>query len=352
MNLHQGRNSWVELAVAIAVIAFVATGWVRDARAQGGKGYDTEFGFTFAPVKAKGLVAPVYVQEQSEGKVVVSDLGAGQVFSVGVEGGAAKPSGKLKKVAGVAIGPAGFGSYAGIIFALAPEGGDVKAPCAVYRFDQSGAAAVFAKLPDAGSLGGGKATDCRDLEFGAAGSPYAGKLYALTNGNAAIYEIDASGKARAFGVFDKPVAFEVNNLGFTSPTDSKAPNAMLLSARPRMETAAKVGRIAIVGRDGKLGGDPYLVGFIRPTGFAFAPSGFASYGRVLFIADAGRLASENAGEHDGRIYRVFKGVAREYATGMVDPSALKFVGNTMVICDPAAHGKPGSGALLTIAPMY
>lgn len=351
MNLHQGRNSWVELAAAAAVIALVATGWLGEARGQGGKGYDTEWGFTFAPVKAKPLVAPAYVQEQSEGKAIVSDLGAAQVFSVAVEGGAATPSGKLKNVAGVALAPAGFGSYAGAIFALAPEGGDVKAPCAVYRLDPSGASAVFAKLPDAGSLGGGKAAECRDLEFGVAGSPYAGKLYAVTNGNAAVYEIDASGKARAFGVFDKPVSYEVNNVGFTSATDSKAPNAMLLSARPRMESAAKVGRIAIVGRDGKLADNPYLVGFIRPTGFAFAPPGFGNYSGVLFVADEGRMASENGGERDGRIYRLFKGVAREYATGMVDPSALKFVGTTMVICDPAAHGKPGSGALLAIAPM-
>jgi len=96
MNLHQGRNSWIQLAVAIAVIAFVATGWARDARAQGGKGYDTEFAFEFAPVAAKGLQAPAYVEAQSEGKVVVSDPDAGQVFSVTLEGGAVQPSGKLK----------------------------------------------------------------------------------------------------------------------------------------------------------------------------------------------------------------------------------------------------------------
>jgi hypothetical protein len=97
--------------------------------------------------------------------------------------------------------------------------------------------------------------------------------------------------------------------------------------------------------------NPYLVGFIRPTGFAFAPDGFGSYAGVLFIADAGKWASENKGDHDGRVFRVYKGVAREYATGMVDPTCMKFVGKTMVLCDPAAKGKTGTGALITIAPM-
>ena len=68
MNLHQGRNSWIQLAVAIAVIAFVATGWARDARAQGGKGYDTEFAFEFAQVAAKGLRPPPMWRRRARAK--------------------------------------------------------------------------------------------------------------------------------------------------------------------------------------------------------------------------------------------------------------------------------------------
>ncbi len=119
-----------------------------------------------------------------------------------------------------------------------------------------------------------------------------------------------------------------------------------------MEAAPKVGRLAIIDSAGKMSDNIYLVGLVRPTGFGFAPDGFGSHAGVLFVADEGKLASQNNGEHDGRVYRLFKGMAREYASGLTDPTCLKFVGKTMVLCDPAAHGKPGSGAIVTLAPMY
>ena len=340
------------LAGAIAIAAAMAMALAPPARAQEGKGYSAEdFGFEMGPVKAKGLLAPVYAQAAGD-SVVVSDVAAGGVFSVAVVGGNATAAGKIKQPAGVAIAPDGFGSYGGQIFVLAPEGGDAKAPCAVARVDKSGAVSSFAKLPAAGSLGGGKPTECRDLEFGAAGSPFAGKLYAVTNGNATIYEIESGGKARALGTYDKPLAWEIHNIGFAPAGDSKAPNAMLLSARPRSETASRVGRIAIIDASGKMRDEFYLVGLIRPTGFAFAPEGFDNHAGVLFVADQGKLAAENKGERAGRVYRLFKGMPREYATGLVDPTCLRFAGKTMVLCDPAARGKTNSGALVTIAPTY
>jgi len=276
MNSKRNPSRWTGskraglIAGAIA-IALAAGGFAATSQAQEGKGYNTEdFGFVMGPVKAAGLQAPVYAQVAGD-NVVVSDAGAGGVFSVAVTGGAAAAVGKVKKPAGVAIAPDGFGSYGGQTFVLAPEGGDAKAPCIVDRLDKSGAASGFAKLPAAGSLNGGKATECRDLEFGPAGSAFAGKLYAVTNGNASIYEIDAGGKARAFGTYEKPLAWEINNIGFAPAGDSKAPNGMLLSVRPRSESAAKVGRIAIIDSSGKMKDEFYLVGLIRPTGFAFAP---------------------------------------------------------------------------------
>jgi hypothetical protein len=346
-------GSKLPAAAIAAAMAIAMAGLVWPAQAQEeAKGYNAEdFGFEMGPVKAKGLVAPAYAQVAG-GSLIVSDVAVGAVFSVPVAGGNATAVGKIKKPAGVAIAPDGFGSYGGQIFVLAPEGGDVKAPCAVARVDKSGAVSSFAKLPAAGSLDGGKPSDCRDLEFGAAGGPFASKLYAVTNGNATIYEIDAGGKARALGTYDKPLAWEIHNIGFAPANDSKAPNAMLLSLRPRSETAPKVGRIAIIDPSGKMNDDFYLVGLIRPTGFAFAPEGFGDHTGVLFVADQGKLAADNKGEHDGRVYRLFKGMAREYGTGLVDPTCMKFAGKTMVLCDPAAHGKTNSGALVTISPAY
>ena len=113
--------------------------------------------------------------------MVVSDQ-AGGVYSVTFAGKATALADKtkIKNPAGVAIGPAGFGSNAGNVFVLAATGG-IKGACEVERIDKSGAVSTFAKLSDAA------ATECRDLEFGAAGSPFAGKLYAVTSGNATIY---------------------------------------------------------------------------------------------------------------------------------------------------------------------
>ena len=55
----------------------------------------------------------------------------------------------------------------------------------------------------------------------------------------------------------------------------------------------------MVGPDGKLKDDVYLVGFIRPSGFAWSPSSFGSYSDELMIADTGKFASENNNERDG-----------------------------------------------------
>ncbi len=92
--------------------------------------------------------------------------------------------------------------------------------------------------------------------------------------------------------------------------------------------------------------DVYLVGFVRPTGFAWSPSTYGSYGDELFVADSGKLVTESA-DRDGVVYRVEKGLARPFASGLMDPSDLKFIGKKIVICDPAEKGK-GQGAIVII----
>ena len=200
---------------------------------------------------------------------------------------------------------------------------------------------TFAKLPDP------SATECRDLEFGAAGSPFAGKLYAVASGNASIYAIDASGKASAFGTYNKPLVFELTTISFPPASDSKAAGMMLVGMRAKGGFAAKVGRISMIGADGKMKDDVYLVGFIRPSGFAWSPSSFGSYSDEVMIADTGKFASENNNERDGTVYRVEKGIARGFATGLMDPTDMKFIGSKAVICDPAEKGK-GQGAIVII----
>jgi len=350
MNLKR-KNDWTGLttaAMAAAAVVLASSGvfGARIANAAAGKGLDVEIAYEIKALKITGSTSPVYVQVDN-GKLVFSDA-SGAVMSAPMEGGTATTLAKVANPAGVAIGPAGFGSYAGQIFVA--SGSDEKTPCEVMRIGGS-AATSFAKLPDAGTLNGGKAAECRDLEFGAAGSPFAGKLYAVSNGNATIYEIDSSGKAKAFATFDGKPAYEISSIAFSAANDPKAPNSMLAGMRPRMEVAAKVGRINAFGPDGKQKTE-YSLGFVNPTGWGYAPAGFGSYAGNLMIVDAGRPAAKNAADRDGNVYRVDnKGVTRPFASGMVDPNCLRITNNALVIADPAEQGKPGKGAIVIISSM-
>jgi hypothetical protein len=307
------------------------------------KGIDVEIPYE-ATVLKTSLVSPLYLNETSGG-MVVSDA-AGGVYLVTMGGKATELAGKskLKHPAGVAIAPGGFGA-AGQVYVLA-SGDDPKGPCEVDAIDKSGGVSTFAKLPDAAS---GKPTDCRDLEFGAKGTAYAGKLYAATRANSTIYAIDSSGKASVFGSYDKPNAWDLTSIGFASASDSKAPNMMLIGMRLRMGGAAKLGRIGVIGPDGKLKDDPYLVGFIRPTGFGTSPANWGSYGDTFFIVDFGKSSSDEGGANDGAIYRVYKDVPRSYASNLADPTSMKFIGNKMIIADPAIKGAPGQGGIVIIS---
>jgi hypothetical protein len=346
MNFSKRRNKFSVFAAAFAIVALTIAampGLTNSIARASGAGPDVEVPFEVKALKTPGLVAPYFVQD-NHGTMVVSDQ-AGGVYSVTFAGKATPLADKtkIKNPAGLAIGPAGFGSYEGSVFVLAATGG-IKGPCQVERIDKSGAVSTFAKLPDAA------ATKCGDLEFGAAGSAFAGKLYAITNGNASIYAIDASGKAAVFGSYNKPVSFELTTITFPPSSDSKAAGTMLIGMRATGGFAAKVGRIGMIAPDGKLKDEVYLVGFIRPAGFAWSPSTFGSYSDELMIADTGKFASENNNQRDGTVYRVEKDIARSFASGLMDPTDMKFIGNQAVICDPAEKGK-GQGAIVIISSM-
>ncbi|MGC2306118.1 hypothetical protein [Candidatus Binatus sp.] len=346
MNFSKRKSNFSVFAAAFGIVVLTIAampGLTNSIARASGAGLDVEVPFEIKALKTPGLVAPYFVQD-NHGTMVVSDQ-AGGVYSV-TFGGKATPltdKTKIKNPAGVAIGPAGFGSYEGSVFVLAAAGG-IKGPCEVERIDKSGAVSTFAKLPDAA------ATECRDMEFGAPGSPFAGKLYAVASGNSTIYAIDPSGKASAFGTYNKPIVFELTTISFPPSSDTKAAGMMLIGMRAKGGFAAKVGRIGMVGPDGKLKDDVYLVGFIRPSGFAWSPSDFGSYSDELMIADTGKFASENDNERDGVVYRVERGIARGFASGLMDPTDMKFVGNKAVICDPAEKGK-GQGAIVIISSM-
>src|SRR5260370_879419 len=179
-------------------------------------------------------------------------------------------------------------------------------------------------------------------------SDQAGGVFSATSGTATIYSIDSSGKASALGTYNKPVVFELTTITFPPASDSKAANTMLIGMRAKGAGASKVGRIGMIGADGKMKDDVYLVGFIRPSGFAWSPSSFGSYGDELMIADTRRFASENNNTRDSTVYRVEKGIARPFAEGLMDPTDMKFIGSKALICDPAEKGK-GQGPIVMIS---
>ncbi len=347
MNFSKRKGSFFSVlatAFGVAALTVAALPSVTSSLASAeSKGLEVEVPFEITALKTPGLVAPYFVQS-NHGVMVVSDQ-AGGVFSVTFGGTVTALAGKskIKNPAGVAIAPEGFGSYEGNVFVLAAPG-DIKAPCEVERIDKSGAVSTFAKLPNAGAA----PTECRDLEFGAAGTPFAGKLYAATTGNATIYSIDSSGKASAFGTYNQGIVFELTTIRFAPASDSKGANLMLVGMRPKGSGASKIARISMVGADGKMKDDVYLVGFIRPSGFGWAPSNFGSYANELMVADMGKLGSDNNYARDGVVYRVEKGISREFAGGLVDPTDMKFIGSKAVICDPAEKGK-GQGAIVIIS---
>ncbi len=347
MNWTRKNSVTVFSLAAVVMSTMMLASDARIANAQA-KGLDIEIAYEIKALKIAGATSPVYVQADN-GKLIFSDA-SGAVMSAPLEGGTATTLAKVANPAGVAIAPAGFGSYTGQVFVA--SGSDEKTPCEIMRIGGSSATS-FAKLPDAGKLNGGKASQCRDLEFGIAGSPFAGKLFAVSNGNATIYQIDSSGKAKAFATFDGTPSYEISSLSFTAPNDPKAPNAMLAGMRPRLAMiAGKVGRIDVLGADGKQKTE-YLLGFVNPTGWGYAPGGFGGgYAGNLFIVDAGKPAEKNAAARDGNLYRVDdKGVTRPFATGLVDPNCFRIVGNKMVIADPSEQGKPGKGAIVVISSM-
>src|SRR5271156_755625 len=171
MNFSKRKSSFSlfvsSVSLAALIIGAILSVTNSIARAEGA-GLDVEVPFEIKALKAPGLVAPYFLQD-NHGVIVVSDQ-AGGVFSVTFGGNVTTLAGKAKirNPAGVAIGPAGFGTDAGNVFVLAAAGG-LKAPCEVERIDKSGAVSTFAKLPDAGA----PPTECRDLEFGAEGTPFA-----------------------------------------------------------------------------------------------------------------------------------------------------------------------------------
>ena len=111
--------------------------------------------------------------------------------------------GKLLPVAGFDVAPASFGAFAGQIFSLAQGKVGMEGATAnhvIQRIDPNKgfAASVFCTLPAAGTANQGISGIGVDARFGPEGGPFAGKFFAATAFNNAIYQVLPDGTCTPF----------------------------------------------------------------------------------------------------------------------------------------------------------
>jgi hypothetical protein len=237
-----------------------------------------------------------------------------------------------------------FAPYSGQIFALAqPKTGWSGATTnhIILRIDPSTWKPVrFAELPAAGSRNQGVSGAGVDLLFGPDNSSFAGRLFAVTLLNNAIYEIRPDGIARPFIVMDSPRPRQPVCITFAKV---EGEDRMLAStANGNFSPRRQVPGFATVTQitpDGRVLPRYLVEDLLAPTGLAFAPSGFGPYAGGLFIADLGGMMAtpaprDKAPPRNGRILRVAAdGRAVTFAQGFASPMGLRFVRHRMIVCD-------------------
>ena len=272
--------------------------------------------------------------------------GGGGIYSISRDGSARAlvAVGRIPPPTAIDRAPRSFAPYAGQIFALAqPQKGwpGATANHIILRLDPNTWEPVkFTELPAAGSRNKGVAGAGIDMMFGPDGGPFAGRLFAITSLNNAIYEILPDGQARAFVVMDtakprQPVCLAFAHVGGEERMIVSTANGNF-SPRRQVPGFATVTQITA---DGRVLPQYLVENLDTPSGLAFAPAGFGSYGGSLFIADIGGIMPipaprDQAPPRNGRILRVGSdGRAVPFANGFASPIGLRFIGQRLIVCD-------------------
>jgi hypothetical protein len=241
-------------------------------------------------------------------------------------------------VTGFDVAPVGFGKYGGQIFALSQPTNGMAGALAnhvVQRIDlRSHSASIFCTLPASGNVSKGVAGFGVDARFGPAGSGFANRFYSITALNHMVYETGADGSCKPFVDFSTLGA----PAGLTFTPDG---SAMLVTVSPGEiinSGKASNGKIVRVTPDGKVDPKPVVTGLTTPLGLDIAPSGFGSYAGQIYVADMGDIQvpvpQTQALKRDGRLYRVTKaGELKLVASGFVNPSGVRFIGNRLWVSD-------------------
>ena len=238
--------------------------------------------------------------------------------------------------AGFDLAPPEFGQYGGQVFALSqPKTGDKGGMqnYVIQRIDPKAnyAVSVFCTLPGTGSE---KVSGIGvDAAFGPAGSPFAGKLFASTTLNETIYQITPDGHCVPFVTFDAKRQGGPLYLRFAPDGQS-----LLVSVVRGGIFAAHGSAVLRVLPDGKIVDKPIIEAPTIIGALDFAPPGYGPYAGQMFITEVGGyeipVPLGQALRADGKVERVTpEGELELVASGFINPWTLRFIGNTLWVCD-------------------
>jgi hypothetical protein len=245
---------------------------------------------------------------------------------------------KLLPVTGFDIAPQGFGNFGGQLFSIAQPTTAEKGALVnhvIQRIDLAAhTASVVCTLPAAGSVAKGVAGYGVDARFGPAGSGFANKFFSVAALNDIIYQTTPDGACKPFAdtsQFGAP-------FGITFTADGSAMLATVAGGEIVSSATEAKGVIARITADGKVDPKPVATGLIRGAGLDIAPTEFGDYGGQIFVTDMGDIQvpvpQTQALKRDGKVYRVTKeGELKLVASGFVNPSGLRFIGNHMWVND-------------------
>jgi hypothetical protein len=237
---------------------------------------------------------------------------------------------QIKPIVAADVAPAEFGNYEGQVFSIA----EVQPADVIQRIDVTNKTATDVCVLPTVPLNPARPGGGYEARFGPAGSPFAGKFFAITTGNDTVYQVTPDGTCTPFITFDGKRFSRPLGLAFTP--DAKT---MLVSGIVPTASEGKRGAIARVTPDGRIEEKLFAEGFVRSTGFARAPEGFGAYGGQWFVGDYGALGPVQRGRPlmpDGKIYRIAPdGRLQLVARGFVNPEGLTFVNGRLWIVDIA-----------------
>lgn len=302
-------------------------------------------GFSAKVIVPPGELYDPLVMHERDGAVLLNDDGkvegdkGSRMLSINAEGQVTVlvDADKMTPVsAGFDIAPADFGIYGGQLFALSQPkiGSDHQIEnYIIQRIDAKSdyAVSVFCTLPalDAKRVSGTGV----DAAFGPAGSPFAGKLYAVTSSNGTIYTVNANAQCAPFTTFDEARHGAPLYLRFAPDGQS----LLVTVVRGGLYKARGTAVLRVM-PDGAIVERAVAEGGIMFGGLDIAPAGFGAYAGQLFVVDVGSfeipVPQGQALRADGKVYRVSPtGSLELVASGLINPWGLRFIGKRLWVSD-------------------